>query len=211
MLAECELPYTLHSVRLDQGQQFEPAFLAISPNNRIPAIVDDAPSDGGAPISIFESGAILIYLAEKIGRFFRTDVRGRATVTQWLMWQVGGLGPMLGQHGHFKLYADEKIPYAIERFGAEARRLYSVLDGQLNRTGAYIAGEYTIADMACFPWIMTHKAQGLSLDTYPHIKRWYADIRARPQVQAGLAVAKELRIFKSPQTESNGSAGGTKA
>lgn len=191
MLEECGLPYTVFPVSLRRGEQFKPAFLEISPNNRIPAIVDRAPADGGEPIAIFESGAILLYLAEKAGRFMPNDLRGRNNVTQWLMWQIGGLGPMLGQNGHFKLYAPEKIPYAIDRYGREARRLYGVLDGVLGRTGRYIAGDYSIADMACFPWIMTHKAQGLTLDDFANVKRWFAEIRARPLVQKGLALGKE--------------------
>ncbi|KIZ33016.1 MULTISPECIES: glutathione binding-like protein [Rhodopseudomonas] len=190
MLEECALPYTLHPMQLGRGDQLKPEFLKLSPNGRMPAIVDHAPADGGAPVSLFESGAILIYLAEKSGRFLPAAPRPRFEVMQWLMWQMGGLGPMLGQHGHFLLYAPEKIPYAIERYGREARRLYSVVDAQLAERD-YIAGEYSIADMACFPWIMTHKAQGLSLDDYPNLKRWYATLRARPQLQAGLAVGKQ--------------------
>ena len=181
-------------VNIGRGAQFEPGFLAISPNNRIPAIVDQAPADGGEPVAVFETGAILQYLAEKSGRLLPTDLRGRHATLQWLMWQMGGLGPMLGQNGHFLLYAPEKIPYAIERYGREARRLYGVLDGQLARTGAYVAGAaYTIADIAIFPWIMTHKRQGLTLDDFPALKRWFAQVRARPAVQAGLAVGKDLR------------------
>src|ERR1700687_3014502 len=160
------------------------------PYSVIPAIVDRAPPDGGEPFSIFETGAILIYLADKTGRFLPKDMRGRSRVMQWVMWQMSGLGPMLGQHGHFALYAQEKIPYAIERYRDEAARLYRVLDSQLGKTGAYVAGDYSIADIACFPWTMTHKAQGFTLDDYPNVKRWYADVRARPQVQAGLAVGK---------------------
>lgn len=194
MLEECGLPYAVHPVNLGRGEQFAPDFLKLSPNNRIPAIVDQAPADGGAPIPIFETGAILVYLAEKTGRFLPADVRGRSNVLQWLIWQVGGLGPMLGQNGHFKLYAPEKIAYAIDRYEREAARLYGVLDAQLGRTGAYVAGEdYTIADMACFPWLITHKAQGFSLDDYPHIKRWFAEVRARPGVVAGTAVGRMAR------------------
>ena len=175
MLEELGLPYTVVPVNIRAGEQFRPEFLAISPNNRIPAIVDHAPADGGGPFSVFETGAILIYLAEKTGRFLPQDMRGRSIITQWLMWQMAGLGPMLGQHGHFALYAPEKIPYAIERYRDEAARLYRVLDTQLGKTGAYVAGDdYTIADIACFPWTMTHKAQGFTLDDYPNIKRWYA-------------------------------------
>lgn len=143
---------------------------------------------------MFETGAILIYLADKTGRFLSQELRARSTVIQWVMWQVGGLGPMLGQHGHFALYAAEKIPYAIERYRDETARLYGVLNRQLGKTGAYIAGDdYSIADIACFPWTMTHKAQGFTLDDYPNIKRWYAAVRARPQVQAGLALGKFVK------------------
>ncbi len=199
MLEECGLPYTVHPISLRKGEQFKPEFLKLSPNNRIPAIVDRAPGDGGEPVTMFETGAILLYLAEKTGQFMPKDLRGRYNVVQWLMWQMGGLGPMLGQNGHFKLYAPEKIPYAIDRYEREAKRLYGVLDGQVSRTGRFVAGEYSIADMACFPWVMTHKAQGLSLDDYPHLKRWFADVRARPAVQKGLAVGKEAE--KAPMDD----------
>ncbi|MBN9583413.1 MAG: glutathione S-transferase N-terminal domain-containing protein [Afipia sp.] len=199
MLEELGLPYTVIPVNLREGEQFRPEFLAISPNNRIPAIVDRAPADGGEPIALFESGAILIYLAEKTGHLLPQDVRGRFGVIQWVMWQMSGLGPMLGQHGHFALYAAEKIPYAIQRYRDEATRLYAVLDRELGKTGAYVAGaDYSIADIACFPWTMTHKAQGFTLDDYPNVKRWYADVRARPQVQKGLAVGK---FDKTPFTD----------
>jgi GSH-dependent disulfide-bond oxidoreductase len=191
MLEECGLAYNVHPIRLDKNEQFAPDFLAISPNNRIPAIVDRAPSEGGPPLSLFESGAILAYLAEKTGRFLPTDARGRSVTLQWLMWQVGGLGPMLGQNGHFKLYAKDKIPYAVERYAREAARLYAVLDAQLGRTGACVAGQdYTIADIACFPWIITHRAQGIALEDYPNIKRWFASVRGRPAAIAGTAVGK---------------------
>ena len=200
MLEECGLPYRVHLIRLDKGEQFAPDFLAISPNNRIPAIVDRAPPGGGPDLPIFETGAILLYLAEKTGRFMPADIAGRMKVTEWLMWQMAGLGPMLGQNGHFKLYAPEPVPYAIQRYEAEARRLYGVLDRQLERTGAYVAGDYSIADMACFPWIMTHKAQGFSLDDFPSIKRWYADVRARETVQAGLAVGRDS-LRRGPMDE----------
>ncbi|MGN6116008.1 MAG: glutathione binding-like protein [Nitrobacter sp.] len=194
MLEELGLPYNVIPVNIRAGEQFRPEFLAISPNNRIPAIVDHDPVDGGEPFSVFETGAILIYLAEKTGRFLPKDMRGRTKVIQWVMWQMSGLGPMLGQHGHFALYAAEKIPYAITRYRDEAARLYGVLDRQLQKTGAYVAGEdYSIADIACFPWTMTHKAQGFTLDDYPGVKRWYAAVRARPQVQAGLAIGKFVK------------------
>jgi GST-like protein len=194
MLEELGLPYNVIPVDIRAGEQFRPEFLAISPNNRIPAIVDHTPSDGGGPFSVFETGAILIYLADKTGRFLPTETRARSNVLQWLMWQMSGLGPMLGQHGHFALYAPEKIPYAIERYRDEAARLYRVLDTQLGKTEGYVAGpDYSIADIACFPWTMTHKAQGFTLDDYPNIKRWYALVRARPQVQAGLAIGKFVK------------------
>lgn len=194
MLEECGLPYRVIPVNIGRGEQFAAEFLKISPNNRIPAIVDHDPADGGEPFSAFETGAILIYLAEKSGRFLPTDLRGRSTVIQWVMWQMGGLGPMLGQNGHFRLYAPEKIPYAIDRYSREAARLYGVLDGQLGRTGAFVAGpDYTIADMASFPWVVTHKAQGFTLDDYPNVKRWFAEVRARPKVQAGMAVGRMAR------------------
>jgi GST-like protein len=192
-LEELGLPYQVMPVNLGKGAQFEAAFLAISPNNRIPAIVDHQPADGSDALSLFESGAILNYLAEKSGQLMPNTLHGKMQVQQWLMWQVGGLGPMLGQHGHFKLYAEEKIPYAINRYATETRRLYQVLDQQLALSENFICGEYSIADIAIFPWIMTHKAQGLTLDDYPGIKRWYATVRAREAVQRGLAVGKEWR------------------
>lgn len=193
MLEECGLPYRVVPVDIGKGDQFQPGFLAISPNNRIPAIVDHEPHGGGPALPIFESGAILQYLAEKSGQLLPKDVAQRYAVLQWVWWQVGGLGPMLGQNGHFLLYAQEKIPYAVERYGVEVRRLYGVLDRQLARTGSYIAGDYSIADIACFPWVMTHKAQQLTLDDWPHVKEWFAHVRARPQVQGGLAIGKEWR------------------
>jgi GST-like protein len=194
MLEELGIPYTVKPVNIRAGDQFKPEFLAISPNNRIPAIVDHAPPDGGEPLPVFETGAILFYLANKFSRFLPAEMRARMATIQWVMWQMGGLGPMLGQHGHFALYAPEKIPYAIQRYHDEAARLYHVLDTQLGKTNAYVAGaDYTIADIACFPWTMTHKAQGFTLDDYPNVKRWYADVRARPQVQAGLAVGKFVK------------------
>jgi len=195
MLEECGLPYEVVPVNIGQGAQFQPEFLAISPNNRIPALVDHAPygDADGTPLALFESGAILQYLAEKTGRFLPAETRARYRVLQWLYWQVGGLGPMAGQNGHFLLYAPERLPYAMDRYGAEVRRLYGVLDRQLAHTGAYIAGDYSIADMAAFPWVMTHKAQQLTLDDWPHVKRWFAAVRAREPVQAGLLVGKAWR------------------
>src|SRR5258705_5228736 len=201
MLEELGVPYTVVPVNIRAGGQFKPEFLAISPNNRIPAIVDHAPPDGGEPFSVFEPGDIRIYRPDKTGRFLPPDMRGRSRVVQWVMWLMSGLGPMLGQHGHFALYAQEKIPYAIERYRDEAARLYRVLDTQLGKTGAYVAGEYSIADIACFPWTMTHKAQGFTLDDYPNVKRWYAEVRARPQGQAGPRSGQFLQepVDRGPQ------------
>lgn len=198
MLEECGLPYRVMPVNLGAGAQFAPDFLAISPNNRIPAIVDHDPADGGGPLPAFESGAILRYLADKAGRLGGTDtnggLRGRVAVDQWLMWQMAGLGPMLGQNGHFRLYAPERLPYPTERYAREAERLYGVLDRQLAATGAYVAGaDYTIADVACFPWIITHKAQGIDLAKFPHVARWFAEVRVRPAVIAGTAVGRMAR------------------
>jgi len=190
MLEECALPYRVVPVNIGRGAQFAPDFLAISPNNRIPAIVDKEPAGASAPLALFESGAILHYLAEKTGRFLPQAVSARWQALQWLHWQIGGLGPMAGQHGHFLLYAPHPVPYAIDRYRAEVRRLYGVLDGQLARTGSCIAGDYSIADMAAFPWVMTHKAQQFTLDDWPHVRRWFAAVRAREAVQAALAVGK---------------------
>ncbi|WP_088279819.1 glutathione S-transferase N-terminal domain-containing protein [Ideonella sp. A 288] len=191
-LEELGLPYTVRPVNIGRGEQFDPAFLAVSPNNRIPAMLDHDPPGGGEPIALFESGAMLLYLAEKTGRLLPTDFRGRHAVLPWLMWQMGGLGPMLGQHGHFRLYAPEKLPYALDRYEREARRLYGVLDTQLSK-GEHVAGDYSIADIAIFPWIATHKAQGLSLDDWPHVKRWFGQLRGREAVARGMAVGRALR------------------
>ncbi|MCM5569160.1 glutathione S-transferase N-terminal domain-containing protein [Burkholderiaceae bacterium FT117] len=193
MLEECGLPYAVHAVDIGAGEQFDPEFLKISPNNKIPAIVD---SDGpdGKPISLFESGAILVYLAGKTGKFLPKTTRGRYETLQWLMFQMGGLGPMLGQAHHFRIYAPQKIDYAIERYTNEAKRLYGVLDRQLGRTGAWLAGrEYTIADMACWPWTRSHENQGIDLADYPNVKRWYDAIGARPAVQRALTVLADRR------------------
>ena len=194
MLEECGLPYTLCPVNIGRGEQFSPEFLAISPNNRMPAVVDHDPPGGGAPMALFESGAILIYLAEKTGRFLPADLRGRHAALQWLMWQMGGLGPMAGQNGHFLVYAPERLPYAIERYAKEVNRLYGVLDAQLARSGHYVAGgEYTIADMAIFSWIRTHKAQQIALCDFPQVERWYNSLIQRPAVKRGLDLGKALR------------------
>jgi len=194
MLEECALPYRMVPVNIGKGEQFTPQFLAISPNNRMPALVDNAPEGGGEPVAVFESGACLLYLAEKTGLFMPTDLRGRYAVMQWLMWQMGGLGPMAGQNGHFQLYAPEKIPYAIERYSKEVDRLYGVLDVQLGHTGAYVAGtDYSVADMAIFPWVRTHKAQNVALENFPHVQRWYNGLFLRPAVKRGLDLGKDLR------------------
>lgn len=194
MLEECGLPYRCIPVNIGQGDQFKPDFLAISPNNRMPAIVDHDPAGGGEPIAVFESGAILAYLAEKTGRFWPADVRGRYQVMQWLMWQMGGLGPMSGQNGHFRNYAPEKVPYAIDRYGKEVNRLYGVLDGQLGRTGAHVAGaEYSIADMAILPWMRLHEAYEIPLAGFVHVQRWMDTLMQRPAVQRGLALLQDQR------------------
>ncbi len=191
-LEEMELPYRTVLVNIGRGEQFEPDFLAISPNNRIPAIVDHEPSDGGAPISVFETGAILLYLAEKCGRFLPADPRQRVEVTEWLMWQMGGLGPMLGQNHHFRIYAPEPIPYAVDRYTKETGRLYGVLDRRLEGR-EYICGDYSIADMACWPWIVPHERQGQKLADFPNVNRWYETMKARPGVRRGFDVGKEIR------------------
>ena len=191
MLEECGLPYAVYAVDIGAGDQFKPEFLAISPNNRIPAIVD---SDGpdGEPISLFESGAILLYLAGKTGRFLPADVRGKYVTLQWLMFQMGSVGPMFGQAHHFRAYALEKIDYAVNRYTNEARRLYGVMDKRL-AAAPYFAGEYSIADMAIFPWTRSHERQGVSLDDYPNLKRWFDAVADRPAVQRGLEVLADRR------------------
>jgi GST-like protein len=191
-LEEVGLPYNVVPVDIAAGDQFEPEFLKISPNNKMPAIVDPEGPDG-EPISLFESGAILIYLAEKTGRFLPDSPRERYAVLQWLMFQMGHVGPMLGQAHHFRQYAPETIPYAVERYTNEAARLYGVIDRRLAEAPFVAGGEYTIADVAIFPWLRSHENQGQSLDDYPHLKRWYEDIESRPAVRRGLDVGKELR------------------
>lgn len=194
MLEECGLEYRLHYVNIAEGEQFEPDFLAISPNNRIPAIVDRDPPGGDEPIALFESGAILLYLAEKSGRFIPADLAGRYAVTQWLMWQMANLGPMLGQHGHFALYAPERIAYATQRYRREAERLYAVLDRQL-AGNAFVAGaDYSIADMACFPWVMTYKAQGIDLGAFGRVRAWYDQLKKREALRRGMALGRDQLI-----------------
>jgi GST-like protein len=178
-LEETALPYTIVPVNIGKGEQFKPEFLAISPNNRMPAIVDHTPLERGAPISVFESGAILLYLAEKTEQFIPADARGRVQVLEWLFWQVAGLGPMAGQNHHFSRYAPEKIAYAIERYVKETNRLYGVMNKRLAQH-EFLAGAYSIADMAAYPWIVPHEAQGQSLEDFPHLKRWFESIKSRP-------------------------------
>jgi GST-like protein len=186
MLEECGLPYTVREVNIGTGDQFKPEFLAISPNNKIPAIVDpDGP--GAAPIAIFESGAILQYLGRKTGKFYPAEERTRTEIEQWLFWQVGGLGPMAGQTHHFRIYAREKIPYAIERFTKETSRLYRVMDRRL-ADREFLAGDYSIADIACIGWAKLWERQGQDLDGLPYVKRWLETVLARPAVRRGLAV-----------------------
>jgi len=193
MLEECGLPYTVHPVNIGRGEQFKPDFLKISPNNRMPAIVDRDPPGGGAPVDVFESGAILVYLAEKTGKFLPRELRPRFAVMQWLMWQMGGLGPMAGQTHHFRNYAVEKIPYAIDRYVNETNRLYGVLDTQLGKTGNYVAGDYSIADMAIYPWVVPYQNQGQKLEDFANLKRWFETMKARPAVRKAIDVGKELR------------------
>lgn len=180
-LEESGLLHRVVPVNITKGEQFDPEFLRISPNNKIPAIVDHEPADGGEPLAIFESGAILIYLAEKIGCFMPKELRPRLDVLQWVFWQVGGLGPMAGQNHHFRVFAQEKIPYAMDRFLNETKRLYGVLNQRLSDR-EFVAGDYSIADMACYPWIVPHEQQGQRLDDFPNLKRWFEKVGARPAV-----------------------------
>lgn len=201
MLEECGLPYRAHKIDITKGEQFDPDFLAIAPNNRIPAIVD-ADGPDGAPISVFESGAILQYLAEKTGKFMPTDARARVACLEWLNWQMGGLGPMLGQAHHFRIYAPEQVPYGIERYTNEANRLYRVIDKRLSEA-PYLAGdEYSIADMACWGWMRTPDRQGVDIDALPHAKAWHENIAARPAVQRAVALfANDRKEFSQMSEE----------
>jgi GST-like protein len=192
MLEECGLPYEAIPVNIGAGEQFRPGFLAISPNNKIPAIVDPQGPDG-QPISVFESGAILVYLAAKTGRFLPAGDRARFEVLQWLMFQMGGVGPMLGQAHHFRIYAPEKLPYAIDRYTNEARRLYGVIDKRLGESEWLGGADYSIADIATFPWLRSWQNQGIVLEEYPHLRRWFDAIAARPAVQRGVKVLADLR------------------
>jgi GST-like protein len=191
-LEEAGLPYEAYAVNIGKGDQFKPDFLKLSPNGKIPAILDRAPADGTAPISVFESAAILLYLAEKTGKFLSKDLRTRVRTTEWLFWQMGGLGPNAGQANHFGRLAPEKIPYAIDRFVKETNRLYGVLDGQLARN-EFIVGEYSIADMCCYPWVANHEWHQANLDEFPNVKRWYEAIRARPAVQIAYEKGAKIR------------------
>ncbi|MCK9799717.1 glutathione binding-like protein [Pseudomonas sp. MAFF 302030] len=196
-LEEAGLPYNLHPVNISQGEQFKPEFLKIAPNNRIPAIVDQQPDDGGAPLSLFESGAILLYLAEKTGKFLPTDLRGRQEALQWLFWQMGGLGPMAGQNHHFSRFAPEKIPYAIKRYVDETARLYGVLDRRL-ADREFVAGQdYSIADMAIYPWIVSHQWQGQHLEDFPNVQRWFNRIKARPATERAYALVAQVNPPKA--------------
>jgi len=192
MLEECGLPYNAIPVNIGAGQQFEPDFLAISPNNKIPALTDPEGPDG-QPISLFESGAILIYLAAKTDKFLPRSDRERFEVLQWVMFQIGGVGPMLGQVHHFRLYAPEKIPYAIDRYTNEGKRLYGVIDKRLSQSPWLGGNDYSIADIATFPWLRNWKNQGIDMAEYPHLEKWFNTIAARPAVQRGVAVLADLR------------------
>jgi len=200
-LEEAGLPYRVIPVNIGAGDQFRPEFLAIAPNNRIPAIVDHDPVDGGKAISVFESGAILAYLAEKTGQFLPGDARGRVEVMQWLFWQMGGLGPMAGQNHHFVQYAPEPIAYAIDRYVRETSRLYGVLNKRLADRD-YVAGDYSIADMACYPWIVPHEKQQQKLDDFPHLKRWFDAMAARPAVARAYALAETINTARTVNPQS---------
>lgn len=200
-LEESGLPYRFLPVNISKGEQFRPEFLAISPNNRIPAIVDQRPKDGGAPIAVFESGAILVYLAEKTGKFLPHNSRDRVTVMEWLFWQMAGLGPMAGQNHHFSHYAPRKVRYAIDRYVKETNRLYGVLDKRLSGH-PFIAGKYSIADMATYPWIVPHERQGQRLDDFPHLRRWFEEMRRRPAVQRAYAKANQINTAPTVSEES---------
>ncbi|GAC1548234.1 MAG: glutathione S-transferase N-terminal domain-containing protein [Collimonas sp.] len=202
-LEETGLPYRIIPVNISAGEQFQPEFLAIAPNNRIPAIVDTEPADGGPPLSLFESGAILQYLAEKTGRFLPDDLRGRAEVMQWVFWQMGGLGPMAGQNHHFVQYAPERIPYAMTRYVNETNRLYGVLNKRL-ADREFIAGDYSIADMASYPWIVPYERQQQNLDDFPHLKRWFLAIGERPAVQRAYELARSINQVPVVSEQSRG-------
>lgn len=198
---EAGVPYTIKPVNIGRGEQFQPDFLRISPNNRIPALVDHAPAEAKAPVSVFESGAILLYLAEKTRRFIAADLAGRVEVLQWLFWQMGGLGPMAGQNHHFSHYAPQKLPYAVERYVNETNRLYGVMNKRL-ADREFIAGPaYTIADMASYPWIVPHERQGQDLNHFPHLKRWFETIAARPATQRAYERGKAINTAPTMDDE----------
>ncbi|HEX7964381.1 MAG TPA: glutathione S-transferase N-terminal domain-containing protein [Gammaproteobacteria bacterium] len=199
-LEETGLPHRVIRVDIGKGEQFDPKYLAIGRNNRIPAIVDHEPEGGGAPLPLFESGAIMFYLADKCGRFLPRDARGRAEVLQWLFWQNSGLGPMAGQNGHFSYYAPEEIPYAIDRYTRETHRLFGVLDRRL-ADREYVAGEYSIADMACYPWVVPWKGLHQDMADFPYLKRWFEGIQARPAVQRAYVGVKEPYTGKRSFTD----------
>jgi GST-like protein len=204
-LEEADLPYTVHPVDIGAGDQFKPEFLKISPNNKMPAIVDRDPQDGGEPISVFESGAILAYLANKTGRFVPADTRGRTEVSQWLHWQIGGLGPMTGQYGHFHVYAPEDLPYARDRYQREALRLLGVLDKRLEGREFVAADLYSIADMAIYPWINPYTKAPLDMEPFANVRRWHAAIERRPATQRAYAVGEQHRVERelTPEVRKN--------
>lgn len=191
-LEEAGLPYRIVPVHIGRSEQFKPEFLRVAPNNRIPAIVDHAPADGGSPLPVFESGAILLYLADKVKQFIPPDLRGRNMALQWLFWQMGGLGPMAGQNHHFVQYAPEQLPYAIERYVKETARLYGVLNKHLSDGREFIAGDYSIADMACYPWIVPYERQRQKLEDFPQLAQWFERVGKRPATQRAYALAKEI-------------------
>lgn len=201
-LEEAGLPYQIKPINISKGEQFASEFLKIAPNNRIPAIVDTAPTDGGEPIALFESGAILLYLAEKTGRFIPMDMRGRQQCSQWLFWQMAGLGPMAGQNHHFVQYAPERIPYAMDRYVNETSRLYGVLNKHLSDGRDYICGEYSIADMACYPWVLPHQRQLQDLPSFPALAAWFERVQARPATQRAYELGKQINVQPSVNEES---------
>lgn len=200
-LEEAALPYAIKPVNISKGDQFDKAFLQISPNNKMPAIVDHVPADGGAPLSVFESGTILVYLAEKTGKFRPQGLREWLATQEWLTWQMAGFGPMLGQNHHFSHYAPDKIPYAIERYVKETERLYGVLDERLE-SRPFIVGDYGIADMAAYPWALLWHRQGIDIEQFPHVKKWIAAIEARPATKRSYAIGKELNTTPTVTSDS---------
>lgn len=200
LLEELGVPYNVIPIDIGKGEQFKPEFLKISPNNRMPALVDHEPADGKGPLSVFESGAILEYLAEKYGKFLPTNAHGKYEVLQWVYWQMGGLGPMSGQANHFRSYAPEKLEYAIKRYTDEVNRLYGVMNKRL-ADREFLAGDYSIADMASWPWVVPYERMGQDLNEFPHLKRWFETMKARPAVDKGYAVGRELRQEMSEEAK----------